>query len=624
LERRLAAILAADVVGYSRMMGEDEAGTLAALQALRAEFIDPTIAEHRGRIVKLMGDGALVEFASVVDALTCAVAIQRGMTGRNADVPGDRRIVFRIGINLGDIIIDGDDIYGNGVNVAARLEALAEPGGICLSGRVVEQVEKNVDVGFASLGPQTVKNIEKPVNAYKVLLDPADAGKVVGAPKTKEPGRPWLIAAVVALVVVAGGAGLWYHQTNLDFEPASVANMAFPLPEKPSIAVLPFDNLSGDIDQEYLADGLTEEIITTLSKVPDLFVISRNSTSTYKGKPVSVKQVAEEQGVRYVLEGSMQRSGDRVRVNAQLIDALEGHHLWAERYDRELNDTFALQDEIAENIMVALQVELTEGEELRRMHAGAPSPEAFELLLKSRFHHYRMNKEDNAIARELSSRVTEMSPDYPDAWEMLAWQNLMASRFGWTADRKQTYEQAVRFAEKAYELDPSDAGVSGLLGWLDLYRRRYDEALEHGRRAVELGPGDGNVLAEYAVILGYVRQPEEAISLLKKAMRLSPYYPAWFAAALGWAYMLAGDYPNAIQAYEQLVERKSLLNFAYARLAGFHAMQGDDEKAKFYAGELLKLYPDFRIQDWAKGLPYKRPEDLERELSMLRKAGLPE
>jgi adenylate cyclase len=624
LERRLAAILAADVVGYSRMMGEDEAGTLAALQALRAEFIDPTIAEHRGRIVKLMGDGALVEFASVVDALTCAVAIQRGMTGRNADVPGDRRIVFRIGINLGDIIIDGDDIYGNGVNVAARLEALAEPGGICLSGRVVEQVEKNVDVGFASIGPQTVKNIEKPVNAYKVLLDPADAGKVVGAPKTKEPGRPWLIAAVVALVVVAGGAGLWYHQTNLDFEPASVANMAFPLPEKPSIAVLPFDNLSGDIDQEYLADGLTEEIITTLSKVPDLFVISRNSTSTYKGKPVSVKQVAEEQGVRYVLEGSMQRSGDRVRVNAQLIDALEGHHLWAERYDRELNDTFALQDEIAENIMVALQVELTEGEELRRMHAGAPSPEAFELLLKSRFHHYRMNKEDNAIARELSSRVTEMSPDYPDAWEMLAWQNLMASRFGWTADRKQTYEQAVRFAEKAYELDPSDAGVSGLLGWLDLYRRRYDEALEHGRRAVELGPGDGNVLAEYAVILGYVRQPEEAISLLKKAMRLSPYYPAWFAAALGWAYMLAGDYPNAIQAYEQLVERKSLLNFADARLAGFHAMQGDDEKAKFYAGELLKLYPDFRIQDWAKGLPYKRPEDLERELSMLRKAGLPE
>jgi adenylate cyclase len=624
LERRLAAILAADVVGYSRMMGEDEAGTLAALQALRAEFIDPTIAEHRGRIVKLMGDGALVEFASVVDALTCAVAIQRGMTGRNADVPGDRRIVFRIGINLGDIIIDGDDIYGNGVNVAARLEALAEPGGICLSGRVVEQVEKNVDVGFASIGPQTVKNIEKPVNAYKVLLDPADAGKVVGAPKTKEPGRPWLIAAVVALVVVAGGAGLWYHQTNLDFEPASVANMAFPLPEKPSIAVLPFDNLSGDPGQEHLADGLTEEIITTLSKVPDLFVISRNSTSTYKGKPVSVKQVAEEQGVRYVLEGSMQRSGDRVRVNAQLIDALEGHHLWAERYDRELNDTFALQDEIAENIMVALQVELTEGEELRRMHAGAPSPEAFELLLKSRFHHYRMNKEDNAIARELSSRVTEMSPDYPDAWEMLAWQNLMASRFGWTADRKQTYEQAVRFAEKAYELDPSDAGVSGLLGWLDLYRRRYDEALEHGRRAVELGPGDGNVLAEYAVILGYVRQPEEAISLLKKAMRLSPYYPAWFAAALGWAYMLAGDYPNAIQAYEQLVERKSLLNFAYARLAGFHAMQGDDEKAKFYAGELLKLYPDFRIQDWAKGLPYKRPEDLERELSMLRKAGLPE
>jgi tetratricopeptide (TPR) repeat protein len=274
--------------------------------------------------------------------------------------------------------------------------------------------------------------------------------------------------------------------------------------------------------------------------------------------------------------------------------------------------------------MVALQVELTEGEELRRIHARAPSPEAFELLLRARYHHYRMNKEDNAIARDLSARVTEISPDYPDAWEMLAWQNLMASRFGWTTDRKQTFEQAVRFAERAYELDPADAGVNGLLSWLDLYRRRYDEALTRGRRAVELGPGDGNVLAELAVIFGYVGQPEEAISLLKKAMRLSPYYPAWFAAALGWAYMHKGDLPNAIVAYEQLVERKSLLNFAYARLAGFHAVQGNDKKARFYAGELLKLYPDFRIQEWARGLPYKFPEDLERELTMLRKAGLPE
>jgi TolB-like protein len=316
-------------------------------------------------------------------------------------------------------------------------------------------VEKNVDVGFASLGPQTVKNIEKPVNAYKVLLGPADAGRIVGAPKVKEPGRPWLIAAVVALVVVAGGAGLWYHQTRPEVEPALVANMAFPLPDKPSIAVLPFDNLSGDPDQEHLADGLTEEIITTLSKVPDLFIIARNSTFTYKGKPVLVKQVAEEQGVRYVLEGSIQRSGDRVRINAQLIDALTGHHMWAERYDRQFKDIFSLQDEIAQNIMIPLQVELTEGEELRLLHARAPSPEAFELMQKSRLHYYRFNKEDNAIALELSKKAAEISPEYADAWVWIAWNHLMDARFGWSADRKESFRRAVDLAEKAYALDPS-------------------------------------------------------------------------------------------------------------------------------------------------------------------------
>ena len=494
-------------------------------------------------------------------------------------------------------------------------------------------MEKNVKVGFAYLGAQSVKNIEKPVNAYKVLLDPKDAGKITGAPTAKITGAPTakitspqkrMVAALLLSIFVVGGGTIWFQLSKPEVEPALVANMAFPLPKKPSIAVLPFNNLSGDPDQEHLADGLTEEIITTLSKVPDLFVIARNSTFTYKGEAVSVKQVSEEQGVRYVLEGSFQRSGDRVRINAQLIDALEGHHLWAERYDREFKETFSLQDEIAQNIMIALQVKLTEGEELRRMHARAPSPDAFELLLKSRYHHYRMNKEDNAIAVELITRVTKMAPDYADAWEMLAWQYLTASRFGWIADRKKTFEQAVRFAETAYELDPSDAGVNGLLGFLDVFRRRYDEALAHGKRAVELGPGDANVLAEYAWIFNYVGQPKEAIPLLQKAMRLSPSYPAWFIAALAHAYMIAGDYPNAIAAHEQLIERKSLLNFGYARLAGLHALQGNKDKTKFYATELLKLYPNFRIQEWAKGLPYKRSKDLERELSMLRKAGLPE
>jgi adenylate cyclase len=625
MERKLAAILAADVVGYSRLMGEDEAGTLAALKAIRAEFIEPTVAVHRGRVVKLMGDGTLVEFGSVIDALNCAVAIQREMNGRNAALPADRRIVFRIGINLGDVIVDGDDIYGNGVNVAARLEALAEPGGICISGRVLDQVEKNVDVGFASLGPQTVKNIDRPVNAYKVLLDPADAGKVIGAAEAKA-GLPWhRVAAVVALMLALGAGGaVWLWTSQPKVEAASVADMAFPLPAQPSVAVLPFDNLSADPAQEYMADGLTEEIITTLSKVPDLFVIARTSTLTYKGEPVSPKRVAEEQGVRYVLQGSMQRAGDRLRVSAQLVDAVGGRQLWAERYVREFTDSFALQDEIAQKIMVALQVQLTEGEELRRVHAAAPSPEAFELMLKSRFHHYRMNREDNAIARELSGRTIEIAPDYAEAWEAFGWQNLVASRFGWTGERAEAFAETVRIAERAYELDPNDAGINGLLGWIDVFRGRYDEALAHGQRAVELGPSDANALAEHAWILGYAGRPEETIPLVQKAMRLSPYYPAWFAAVLGWAYMLTGDYQNAIPAFEQLIERKSLLNFAYARLAGIHAHLGNNEKARFYAAELLKDYPDFRISEWSKGLFYRRPQDLELELSLLRKAGLPE
>jgi adenylate cyclase len=626
LERRLAAILAADVVGYGRMMDEDEAGTLAALKALRAEFIDPTIARHRGRIVKLMGDGALVEFASVVDALQCAVAIQRGMDERNSEVSENRRFAFRIGINLGDIIVDGDDIYGNGVNVAARLESLAETGGICVSGRVLDQVEKNVDAGFAFLGPQTIKNIEKPVNAYKVLLDPTDAGKIIGAPQAKKPWRQrWSAAvAVLVLIVAVGGAYAWLRTSTPDVEPASVASMAFPLPEKPSIAVLPFDNLSGDPGQEHLADGLTEEIITTLSKVPNLFVIARNSTFTYKGQPVSVKQVAEDLGVRYILEGSIQRSGDRMRINAQLIDALEGNHLWAERYDREVKDIFALQDDITQNIVIALQVELTEGEELRLVHARATEPEAFELLQKSRLHFHRFNREDNAIARELAMKAAEISPDYPDAWAWIGWSHFSDARYGWSDDRKRSFKQAMELAEQAYQLDPAVAGTLRLLGSLSLLNGRYDEAISYARKGVKLAPGDALVMATLAWILCYAGHPEEAIPLLKKAMRLSPYYPAWFAGTLGLAYMMVGDFPNAIAANETLIERKSLLTFAYSRLAGMHAVQGNNEKARAYGTELLKINPDFSIQEWSKSLFYQRSEDLEQELSMFRKAGLPD
>jgi TolB-like protein/Tfp pilus assembly protein PilF len=428
----------------------------------------------------------------------------------------------------------------------------------------------------------------------------------------------------IVLFIVIAGALAWWQPWVQRVEPASLAEMAFPLPEKPSIAVLPFDNLSGDAEQDYLADGLSEEIITILSKVPNLFVIARNSTFTYKGKAVSVKQVAEEQGVRYVLEGSVQRSGDRVRINAQLIDALQGYHLWAERYDREFEDIFALQDDITQKIMIALQVELTEGEEMRYLQTRTGSAEAFTYFQKGRFHFQRFNKEDNAIARQLLTKAAELSPDDPTFWVQAAWTDLFDARFGWSTDREASFRKAEEVAEKAYGLDPDDAKTNGLLGALSLSLGRHEEAIAYARRAVELVPGDASELATLGWILCYSGYPPETIPLLEKAMRLSPYYPPWFAATLGLAYMLTEDYEKAIAAHEHLVERKSMLQFAYSRLAGINAILGNEEKARAYSTELLRVTPEFTIENWSKALLYRDPEDLERELNALRKAGLPE
>jgi adenylate cyclase len=414
MERRLAAILAADVVGYSRLIGIDEAGTLSSLKAHREELIEPKIAEHNGRIVKLMGDGLLAEFPSAVEAVRCAVQIQHFMAERNATVLDDRRITFRIGINIGDIVVEGDDIYGDGVNVAARLEGVAEPGGICARRNVRNQVRDKLDVEFEDLGEIEVKNITRPVRAFRVVLDAKSAAlltPVVPTPAKAIPRLPIVRAAGLVLLLIAVGGILWWQPWAPDVEPASITKMALPLPEQPSIAVLPFDNFSNDPEQDFLADGLTEEIITALSKTPELFVIARNSTFIYKDKSVPVRQVAEEQGVRYVLEGSVQRSGERIRINAQLIDALEGNHIWAERYDREFEDLFSLQDDITHNVATALQVTLTLGDEVSSRRRGTSSPEAFQLAHKALWHIQQYNKEDTAKARELVKRAQEIAPD---------------------------------------------------------------------------------------------------------------------------------------------------------------------------------------------------------------------
>jgi adenylate cyclase len=342
--RKLAAILEADMVGFSRLIGADEAGTIARQKAHRRELIDPKIAEHKGRIVKTTGDGLLVEFSSAVDAVLCAVEIQRAITAREADVPKERRIAYRCGINLGEIVIDGDDILGDGVNVAARLEALAEPGGIRISDTVFKNVKGKLDLGFADLGPQKVKNIAEPVPTYRVLLDPADVGKLVKAKPIRLAGWRWPALAAAVVLMLSLASVTWWRSWVPEVEPASMERMAFPLPDRPSIAVLPFANLTGDPKQDYVADGMTETLISTLSKIPELFIISRNSSFTYKGKAVKVQQVAEELGVKYVLEGSLQQAAENIRITVQLIDAVKGNHLWSESYDRKFEDLFKLQD----------------------------------------------------------------------------------------------------------------------------------------------------------------------------------------------------------------------------------------------------------------------------------------
>jgi TolB-like protein/Flp pilus assembly protein TadD len=614
------------MVGYSRLMAADEAGTLARQKAHRTELIDPKITEFSGRVVKTTGDGVLVEFPSVVDALRCAVTIQLAIAEREAATPEENRITYRIGINLGDIIVEDDDIYGDGVNVAARLEALAEPGGIFVSRTVVDHVKGKVASDFEDLGAQEVKNIPEPVHIFRVLMVPEEVGGAfVEVSSTKWWKRPAAVIAVAGIILMIAATGLIVWRPWLpDVEPASVARMALPLPAQPSIAVLPFDNLSDDPEQEYLADGLTEEIITTLSKTPELFVIARNSTFTYKGKAVPVKQVAEEQGVRYVLEGSVQRSGDRIRINAQLIDALKGNHVWAERYDREFSDLFSLQDDITHNVAIALQVTLTLGEEVRSRRRGTSSPEAFQLAHKALWHIQQYNKEDTAKARDLVKRAQEIAPDALFPLQMEGWIHLDDARFGDSASKEGSLQKAEAIARRALLIDENDPDSHLLLAGVERGRRNLDQAIRHMERAIELNPNHAKAVGAMAQLLNYSGRPEDAIAYSRKAMRLSPVYPPWMPANLGLSYMMIGEYDKAIAAYEEVLSRGAFIVFGYERLVAIYALKGDLDKAREYASELLEAKPDFTIEEWSNVLLYTNKEDLDRELDALRVAGLPE
>jgi adenylate cyclase len=581
-ERRLAAVVAVDMVGYSRLMEVDEAGTLARLKTHRIELIDPAIAKNRGRTIKTIGDGMLIEFHSVVDAVACAAEIQRRMARRNADMSPARWIQFRIGINLGDVIVEENDIFGDGVNVAARLEALAEPGGICVSGAVCDQVGGRLeDVVFEDIGEQSVKNIARPIRVFRVRLE-----------------------------------------QNASIAPEGVKDAAVPTTssKRPSIAVLPLVNMSGDPEQEFFADGLTEDIITELSRFHNLLVISRNSTFVYKGKAIKVQEVAREFGVDYVLEGSVRKAGDRIRVTVQLIDAETDRHIWAERYDRELEDIFAIQDEMTRAIVATLQGRVEAATHDRAKRKPTDNMVAYECVLTAKVLHHRSTRADNAQAQHLLDRALALDPNYAHAH---AWKACVLGQtwvYDWCADRDATFQQVAAELEISLALDDNDSDVHRILAAVNLNRDDHDKAAYHQERALALNPNYDLVVVQQGELLTWLGRPEEGIDWIKKAMRLNPYHPERFWSHLGRACYCAEKYAEAAEAFSRL-SRPDHMHHAF--LAATFAQMGNSVAAAAHATEVLKHEPQFSVAAYLATQHYKHEVDRKRHEAGLLKAGLP-
>jgi adenylate cyclase len=581
-ERRLAAVVAADMVGYSRLMEVDETGTLARLKAHRIELIDPAIAKNRGRIIKTTGDGILVEFHSVADAVLCAAEIQRRMARRNQDVSPARCIHFRIGINLGDVIVDEGDIFGDGVNVAARLEMLAEPGGICVSGAVRDQVGDRLDdIAFEDLGEQIVKNIARPIRVFRIRLES-------NAPSTPEGAKD--------------------------------AAATTPIAKKPSIAVLPLVNMSGDAEQEFFADGLTEDIITELSRFRDLLVISRNSTFVHKGKAVKVQEVAREFGVDYVLEGSVRKAGDRIRVTVQLIDAETDRHIWAERYDRKLEDIFAIQDEMTCGIVATLSGRVEAATHDRAKRKTTDNMAAYECVLTAKVLHHRSSREDNAKAQGLLNRALALDPNYAHAH---AWKGCVLGQtwtYGWCMDRDATFKQVAAELDVALALDDNDSDVHRILAALKLASKDHEKAAYHQERALALNPNYDLVVVQQGELLTWLGRPEEGIDWIKKAMRLNPYHPERFWGHLGRACYCAHKYAEAAEAFSRITRPD---HTQHAFLAATFAQMGNAVAATAHAAEVLKREPNFSTAAYLATQHYHRDVDRKHHEAGLLMAGLP-
>jgi adenylate cyclase len=576
-ERRLVAIVSADVAGYSRLIGADEAGTLAAMRAHRAELIDALIARHGGRIVKTMGDGLLLEFPSVVNAVKCSIDMQKGMVTRNGTIAEDKRIGFRIGVHLGDIVVDGDDIHGDGVNVAARLQEASETGGLALSDIAHESLGSLVDADFEDGGQQQFKNIVRPIRTWRWMPDRPTA--------TTAPG--------------------------LSDEPPTE-------PDTPSIAVLPFDNISNDPEQEYFSDGITEDIITEISRIPDVMVISRNSTFTYKGKAAKAQDVCRDLGVRYVLEGSVRKAGDRVRITAQLIDGHSGGHLWAERYDRRLEDIFAVQDDVTEKIVRALEVKLVRRAATPERGGQTHNLEAYDCVLRGREQYRLFTRDSNAAARELYERARALDPDYAEPYAGLAETYVQ----DWFMGSEPTLDRAFDLAQQATARDPTLPLVQEALSTVHLFKKQHRRAIAAARRWIELEPGNADAYATLAGSMHFSGENQDVVALIEKAMRLNPFYPFFYPHYIGLANLMMRRFDAAAVAFKRAVVRNPEVLWPHVFLAASHGHLGEEIQARDQVAEVRRINPEFSLASLLNLLPYKNSADVDLLVDGLRKAGL--
>ena len=628
MERQLAAILAADVQGYSHLTELSEEASTATLCMYRA-VVEESISAHRGHVFSSAGDGVVAEFPSIVEAIRCAVEIQNEIAERNAAVPEDRRMQFRIGVNLGDVIAEENHYYGSGVNLAVRLEQLAEPGGICLSQTVYDQVRKIVKIPFEDIGEHRLKNIAEPVHVYRILPSALPWFKGLFS-RTNIHRQRFGVATGVLLVLLAVAAGSFYLRQPAVLWDALLGG-GVSLPEHAAIAVLPFADMSPTHDQQYLADGITEELITGLAKFPEFLVMARNSTLAYKDKPTDIRQVAKDLNVRYVVEGSLQRSDQNVRVTAQLSDASTGSQLWADRYDREISNIFAIRDDIMRSVvgvLGGLQGKVGKAEAARLSAKNPNSFTAYDYVMKGWYELYKYDRAGNAAARDLFELARKIDPTYARAYAGLAWTYADDIYYQWTDDYDKTLKLALEMASTAVRLDPHDYQAHWVLGWAYLYNRQHEKAMASYLRARDLNPNDAELLAEMGNLLIYVGQPKQAIDQVKEAIRLNPNHEPWYTEYLGWAYENASMPREAIEILESVIDEPPTKEqlWLLPTLAAAYAdpTVGRMDDAHKIVKAILSLKPEFSIAEVASRYPYKTKELLERYVNAVRRAGLPE